>query len=512
MSDSTLEAKQRKLDLLREKKLMEDELPHIYGWPWYTWAWEFYKSRSQVNFLCAANQISKSSTQIRKCIEWATNTDLWPKLWSRRPNQFWYLYPTKDVATIEFEKKWTEEFLPTGSMKTHPEYGWHAEYDKKHIKAIHFNTGVSVYFKTYAQDAKTLQTGTVYAIFCDEELPDNLYDELQFRLSASGGYFHMVFTATLGQELWWRTMEAQGTDLEMFPEASKWQVSMYDCLKYRDGSDSLWTMDKIKSIERKCKSKAEILRRVYGKFIKETGRTYYAFDPTKHYCKPFEIPREWPVYTGVDIGSGGKAGHPSSIVFIAVQPDYKKGYVFKGWRGDGEETTAGDVVGKYRKMRGTLQPVLQKYDFASADFGRIATSLGLGFTKADKAKEKGEDLVNTLLANGMIELFDTDEIRKLGVEMLSLQKSTPKTKAKDDFCDSFRYGAIDIPWDMTDLIDKNILDEEPKKEARPMTEEEWQAEQIRQRRGIFDGGSEEIGDWKAEHTQELDFWNGEYGN
>ena len=307
-------------------------------------------------------------------------------------------------------------------------------------------------------------------------------------------------------------MEAQGTDLEMFPEAAKWQVSMYDCLKYRDGKPSHWTMDKIKAIEKKCKSKAEILRRVYGKFIKETGRTYYAFDPTRHYIKPFDIPRNWAVYTGVDIGSGGKSGHPSSITFIAVRPDYKKGYVFKGWRGDGEETTAGDVVNKYREMRGTMHPVLQKYDFASADFGSISNSLGLGFTKADKTKDKGEDLINTLLANDMLQLFDTDEIRKLGVEMLSLQKSTPKTKAKDDFCDSARYGIIDIPWNLEGLIDKSILDEEPKKVDRPMTEEEWQAQQIRQRRGIFDGNSERQEDWSAGFEGEIEFWNNEYGN
>ena len=86
-------------------------LPHRYGYPWYGWARSFYESRQHESFLCAANQIGKSSTQIRKMIEWAGNKKLWPKLWTTEPRQFWYLYPNKDTATIEVDLKWIPEFL-----------------------------------------------------------------------------------------------------------------------------------------------------------------------------------------------------------------------------------------------------------------------------------------------------------------------------------------------------------------------------------------------------------------
>ena len=145
--DNIKELEAAKLKLLREKEQIQHDLPHLYGWPWYPWAKKFFDSRNKTTLLCAANQISKSSTQIRKAIHWATAQELWPALWGRTPNQGWYLYPSKEVATVEFEKKWLPEFMPRGNMKTSAYYGWDVEYDHKFVKAIHFHNGFSLYFK-----------------------------------------------------------------------------------------------------------------------------------------------------------------------------------------------------------------------------------------------------------------------------------------------------------------------------------------------------------------------------
>lgn len=514
--DDTKKLLQTKLKLLKQKEQLMADLPHLYGWPWYPWAKEFFDSTNRMNLLCAANQISKSSTQIRKCLHWATAQELWPSLWGREPNLIWYLYPSKDVATQEFEKKWLPEFMPRGEQRDSAYYGWEAEYDHKHIKAIHFNSGVSVYFKTYAQDPKTLQSGSVYAVFCDEELPENLYDELKFRLAGTRGYFHMVFTATLNQELWWRALEAKGTSQELFPGAYKRQVSMYDCLTYLDDTPSPWTRDRIQEVIDDCKSHAEVLRRVFGRFIKEEGRTFHTFDPTRHYCEPFAIPEEWPRYAGADIGSGGETGHPSSLCYIAVRPDHKKGYVYKGWRGDKIQTTADDVLKKDRELKLPKENfVLKKYDFAAKDFGTLSDRYGQGWTKAEKNHEIGEGIINTLYRNNMLEIFDTDELRKLGTEMINLQKSTPKTKAKDDFCDSQRYCAVDIPWVFPDL-EKGPDDRDSEVDAipkHPKTQEEWNEYYLAERRARFvDPREEPESNWEQEVQAEIDHWNDQYGN
>jgi phage terminase large subunit-like protein len=426
------ELKHQELMLQQRKLQLVEGLPHRYGWKWYSWARKFYESTNQTTLLCAANQISKSSTQIRKCIEWATNRELWPKLWKTKPLQFWYLYPSKDVSTVEFHKKWVEEFLPRGEFRKHAVYGWKEELENKKIHAIHFHSGVSVYFKTYGQDMQHLQTGTVHAIFCDEELPEEAYAELRLRLAATDGYFHMVFTATLNQDFWRRAVEGEGKE-EAFPEAFKQQVTMYDCIFYEDGTPGAYSEEKIDRIKGQCGSETEIQRRVYGRFVTEVGRVFSSFDATRHYVKQFTLRQEHRIYVGIDIGGGGTS-HPSAIVFLAVEPDLKKGTIFRGWRGDGVTTTSGDVMEKLRSLRGGLQPLGQAYDYSAKDFGTIATRLGENVQKADKSHDVGEGILNTLFRNDMLFIVDEEELRKLGGELSSLMKSGSKTTKKDDFC------------------------------------------------------------------------------
>lgn len=486
MSD-ILELKKQEYKLLVRKKRIRELLPHLYGLPWYSWAKEFFESYNKINLLCAGNQLSKSSTQIRKCIHWATEPKLWPKLWKNKPVQFWYLYPSSDVAEVEFSKKWIPEFMPREEMKDHPQFGWKAFYEKTRIHHVDFNSGVTIYFKSYSQSQQNLQTGTVHAIFCDEELEVALYSELIFRIAATDGYFHMVFTATLGQEFWYNAIEKMGTSSEVLPGAWKKQVSMYDCLFYADGSPAPWTEKRITQIKNSCKSDAEIQRRVYGRFVKEQGLKFPCFSKERNYIKPFKVDGDWLIYSGVDIGSGGGGEstnkftpHPAAIVFVAVRPDYKYGVVFRGWLGIDQVTTASDILIKYRQLRGNLRPIIQSYDWAGKDFATYASRLGETFTKAEKSNELGEDVLNVLLKNKMLSIFDISELEPLGTEFLTVTKETAKRFARDDFIDALRYTVTAIPWDWSAISDELVTIEE-KKDAE-LSEVE------KRRQFVFDDG------------------------
>jgi phage terminase large subunit-like protein len=486
-----------KIRLLEAKRELEEGLPHLYGWGWYEWAWEFFNSDNKFNFLCAANQISKSSSQIRKCIEWACNKDKWMKLWRTQPIQFWYLYPSKEVATIEFEKKWVPEFMPRGKYKDHPLYGWNDEWKDKNIFAIHFNSGVSVYFKTYAQNVQHLQAGSVSAIFCDEELPEDIFDELAFRLVATNGYFHMVFTATLGQEKWRRTIEEIGNPIELFRGAWKRQVSMYDCLFYIDGSKSHWSIERIEQAKRMCKTDNEVLKRVYGRFVLDEGLKYPSFNRKENICDPFQVPSNYFIYAGVDVG-GGKGSHLSAIVFIAVAPDYRSGVVFKCWRGDNTLTTASDVLEKFREMRGNMHCALQCYDYAAKDFMTIASRVGESFVQADKRNDVGEQVLNTLFKNKMLSIAYDDESSKLVTELSSVTQEMHKSNTKDDLIDALRYAATRIPWDFSWI--KGLKMEELVGE-KPPSEMDLRRGFVLGKGGIIDQASVEA---------ELDEWNDLY--
>ena len=450
------------LRLLEMERELKEGLPFLYGWQWYDWADEFYNSTNRINLLVAANQISKSSTQIRKCINWATNKALWKNLWGLMvPNQFWYLYPSKDVATAEFETKWSQ-FLPRGKYKEDPVYGWEEEYDGKDIKLIRFNSGVILYFKTYAQDPHKLQSGTVFALFADEEMPYEIYDELMFRLSATGGYFHMVFTATKGQEFWRQCMEEKGR-FEKLKTAWKRCVSMYDCLTYMDGSSTPWTIKKIKQIEATCGTEAEVQRRVHGRFVKSTGLRYPTFEFKQHVVQPLPEAQNWLVYAGVDIGSGGE-NHPAAIVFVALRPDRKRARIIKAWRGIGVKTTAGDVLAQYRMMARGHTVVQAFYDWASREFGNLAESAGVSFIRADKARDRGDLTINALLKNNMLLLEDIPEVHDVGYELARLSVNDNKRSTSDDLADGLRYAITGMPFDWEET------EAEEKKEAEPEDE------------------------------------------
>lgn len=506
---------QEKVFRLQQERELARDLPHIYGFPFYKWARKFHDSENKNNFLVAANQISKSSTLIRKNLNWATDIHSWGRRWKlRRPYQFWYLYPNKDTVQSEFELKWIPEFLPRGKIKTqHPIFGWDIVKSRGDFKGITFNSGVTLFFKTYSQDAQHLQAGTVDMISFDEELPEEIYDELNFRRQAVDGYLNGVFTATLGQEFWREAFEEHG-EFERFPDALKLQISLYDCLEYEDGSATPWSKDRIQRVINSCRSKAEVDRRVFGKFVRDTGLKFQGFEKHKNMKKPIWTtpPLDWAVYSGVDTGSGGE-NHPAAFCFVAVAPDFKSGRVFRGWRGGyGAKITASDILQKYLDVRGRTRVNQQFYDWHAKDFHTISTRMGVPFFPADKSHDIGETMLNVLFKNDMLVIDDLEELYGLVSELGSLRIGEPKTKAKDDYVDALRYAISRIPWNWEAIKTEELKLEQEKATRKPTNQgHPWTIDE--QRRDAYqaekerDAKSKDPNDFHTEFAE----WNELYG-
>lgn len=217
---------------------------------------------------------------------------------------FWYFYPDSFTLDREFTTKWEAEWLPRGAMKDDPKYGWKIKKDKGIPTQILFNSGVTLYFMFYTKAASNMQAGSVDDMTVDEELPMDLYSELTFRLAATEGIFTMVCTPTLNQPFWKSAIETP----DVLPNALKLNVSMFDCLKYEDGTaSSAFTVEKINNIISTCKSSTEVQRRVFGKFVTEEGRMFYAYTPERNYIKAHPI-SDWLKYAAIDYGSGGLRG------------------------------------------------------------------------------------------------------------------------------------------------------------------------------------------------------------
>lgn len=469
MPMSEVELLKAKIALMERKKELSECLPHLYGLKMYPWQHSIFHSLNKRIFCCSANQIGKSTSQIRKCIDIATNKLLWAKMfpiqYKNNPNfrpVIWYLYPDDGTITREITEKWIREFLPRGAYEKHEWYGWKVLKRDKKIRGIRFNNGTIINLMSYTQDVHHLQSGTVNVIATDEELPEHLYPELNARLFSTDGYFYMAFTATRGQEFWRRVIEPKSNEVEPMPDALKIQVSMFDCLKHQDGTPSHWSKARIEQIIATCRNENEVKRRVFGRFIRSDGLKYHAFDRDRHYVpypmkngKQFKgVPHGWDIVSAVDIGSGGEKNHPAAFAFLSINKERTKVRVFKGRRLDGIETTAGDIYRHYKESRGKMKMLRQSYDWASKDFHTITSRSHDLFHKAEKSHDVGEELLNTAFALDILKIYECTEHDKLVEELESLDNDTDKRNAKDDFIDALRYAFATAPIDWKKVFEE----------------------------------------------------------
>jgi len=498
--------KLKELKELEELQKYHDGLPHLFGFKFYTWQRKVWDSTNREIFVCSANQVGKSTVAIRKNIRLATEPGLWPKFWpnlpkGRVPNLFFYFYPTMPLANTQWETSWLP-LMPQGEFKNHPQFGWDAEYDKGNISKIRFNTGVQILFRSYSMKIRDLQASSVYHITADEEMPVEFLAELAARRNATDGAFLMVFTATLGQLHWQMTMEPPTLEDEKHKDALKICASLYDSQFYEDGSPSIWTDDKIKRAIANCPTPQEIERRVMGKFVRSFGLRLESFDHDRNRSDNHPLPKSWLHYGGCDIGSGGQSGHPAAMTFVSVSPDYAEARVWRARRMDGIPTAASDVLEEYRRLRGSLSMTAEVYDWAAKDFGTIAARQGERFIPAEKGRDAGFGLLNTLFKRGMLKVQRGDpELDKLVYEISTLATDADKKSlaTQDDLVDALRYTVMSIPWNFPEDEIQYDVDGELARERKPKVE----LTEGQKRREWFMSEQKQT----DEISEEFDFWN-----
>ncbi|WP_417353617.1 hypothetical protein [Flavobacterium alkalisoli] len=511
VSGISVEEAQRRLQLLERKKQLEAReklikyLPHKYAYKLYHFQQEFIEATEKYCFATCANQIGKSTAQHLKWVTMSTDTELRDKLWPvRKPSLFMFLYPDRKTILREWKTKILPYVMPQGPYKDHPIYGWEAEMDGKWLNAIHWNSGTTTNFATYNQDVHSLQSSSPNVIFCDEELAWHLFPELNLRLASPFlGFtqFNMVATPTKGQVEVKDIMDGRAMN---GPQTRIIRASMYDCIKYADGSPSPWTEEKIKAIEATLTPK-QIELRVHGQFIMADGLKYPTWDRNKHIIPYRTLPKNWQYVAGIDYGSGNgtSEGHPSAISIIAHNPDYSKFVNVMMWRGDGIDTTCEDVILQYISMTRKLdRPVSRAfYDWASKDLHTHAIRLGLSVEKANKDSAHGESTFNALLKNDSFHVMqkeDDEHPEKLAREMEGLTQDAPKRKAKDDLIDSNKYILSSLPVKLNIKVHEDYV---PPK-----------AKLIKNSRTIYDDDPDLFGDLTDELEEEIDEWNEFYGN
>jgi hypothetical protein len=168
---------------------------------------------------------------------------------------------------------------------------------------------------------------------------------------------------------------------------------------------------------------------------------------------------------------------------------------------DGVPTAASDILDEYRRLRGELQMTGQVYDYAAKDFYTVASRQGESFMPADKGRDAGFGLLNTLFKRGMLKIQRGDpELDKLVYEIstLSVDADKKSLSTQDDLVDALRYCVHQIPWVFPEEFTTNVEGElaEERKPKRQLTESE-------KRRQWFMGEAKEV----DTIDEEFDFWN-----
>lgn len=464
---------EKRLEILREKKRIREGLPHLYGFDLYPYQKEFIEQTFEWSFLCCANQLGKTTAMLIKLVTLATDQKLWKKCWVDRPKTLIYFLPNQKLHDENARTKWMD-VLPRGDFKYDDYYGWEWEKRGKNHLAINFKNGTKIILLSYGQKVDNLQNISAHVICFDEEPSHHIVPEVQIRTAAIkvaktnsskafGGFKIFGFTATKSQKYFKDILEGVG-DQEKMPVSNgnvwKKQVSLYDCQHHISGEPSQWTDEKIAAVIKSLPTEADIKRRVFGKFQISAGLVYQSFDSTKNVLETrLKIPDTYRYYAGIDYGGGGTS-HPSAIVLVAVNSRYNQAYVTDVWIGQGEITTADDVVEKYIAMTRNKTITQAFYDWGAKDLHTFAIRKGIQLFKANKDHKIGESVLNSLFKSETLKIInDTVFSTQLINEFLSFNTAVAKRVADDHGIDALRYAVSSIPWDFSNLDGRKELKE-----------------------------------------------------
>lgn len=189
------------------------------------------------------------------------------------------------------------------------------------IQVKHFTNGVedgisTLTFKSYEQGRLKFQSGTCDFVWCDEEPPDDIYNECLARIIATGGMIFITFTPLNGMS----TVVSKFL-LEISPDRSDTVMTIYDAKHIPP-----------EEIEKILAGFPEHQRmtRAFGVPMQGSGRVFnHPDEMVIEEAIPFSsIPREWAKIWGMDFG----ISHPFAAVLLAWDKDADIVHVLHAFR------------------------------------------------------------------------------------------------------------------------------------------------------------------------------------
>lgn len=161
------------------------------------------------------------------------------------------------------------------------------------------------------ENRQKFQAAAVDLISIDEEIPEEIWEEIQARTLATGGEF--IISATLVESYDWilkLEQRAEEKDPRVFLTRLNTAFNPYINAEALEELTEQWS-DETKEY------------RLYGRSRRSTGLVYNNWTNERNVIKPFTIPEDWPRYNSIDPGI-----RTTAVLWIAVGPNQRQ-YVYR---------------------------------------------------------------------------------------------------------------------------------------------------------------------------------------
>lgn len=388
-------------------------------------ALEFHKSKAITRALFGANRSGKTETC---CFELVFHLD------GKHPFQevpkapVYWRYVAVDYQELEkVSIPKLKQIIPKRLLINGK---WENSYnERKHI--LKLANGSMVDFMTHEQSLLSFEGAARHGTVFDEEPPYDIYKSCVLRHVDYNGRTIMGMTPLFGltwvyDNIYLPSMTQSHID--------SWIISIYD--------NKFLSAEAIAEVEKLITDETEREIRLLGKFTSRTGLVFKSFDATKHiYAAPTKEedsyyqwwegpypPSYWIWIVGIDPGWG----HPTGIVWLAINPDNGDTYVVKEHKASEMfPKDHADIIHMTNEELGGIKPIYVIDSQAKAieqskghsvwkEYAEYGIVCRLGTKKLVDGNRKIAELMK--VTNGFTKLHISDECPELIAEIGKYQR------------------------------------------------------------------------------------------
>lgn len=315
------------------------------------------------------------------------------------------------------------------------------------FRVKHISGGYSTCaFKSGEQGRESFQAATLDFVWCDEEVPYDVFNECAVRLMVRKGIMLYSFSPLKGTSEVIKAFSVDGNFVEgaVGNDAYIVRCSMYDA-KHIDAG----TIEDIKNRTPPFLRDARILG------IPSLGAGAIYPVPESEFVVPsFPIPKHWKRMFGMDVGA------KTAAVWLAQNPDNNQWHAYQEYYRERAEPAihAAAIASRGSWIPGAIDPASrQRSQIDGQQLMEMYKERGLSLSKAINAVESGLYTVWDMLSTDQLKIHDNCTFLLREMRGYSRNEKGEVIKKEDHLCDSLRYAVMTRDIASTELAQNSTL-------------------------------------------------------